>query len=625
MPVIVSPTRRAIRLLGFCTPFVLLSIAALLRTPQALEHDGCMVVGAEVSVCAASSMSRISRSGPSILEHPRFDLSSDNPDRLHWRVAKNETIAFQLEMRRKNRHAAKEVAVRVNGGDGETLITVSKAHYLKVKNAGYQWGPATAVLPYPASYPDALIPEWHGCGSNRKQLFSSIRLPPPGAVQSIWIEMYVPPDAPVGKQLQLVSLELNDEVIELPVVLDVVDVRLPHKTSIDAVAELYRTYHLEGSGSDRQEDGWQQMAQCYQQMAHQHRMVFIERTPVAPVTSEDWLAYEAAFGPGLSGDLFTEQFGYVGTGYNTPVSVWRTPWPQDYDIAMQRSLNKQEIDRWTLLAKSWSKQVQANDWTEPRYFAYVFDEVDGPSGVAETDPQRHRYIKRVHDDMRNVQTAIDRGASDIDLLWTSHSDPSIWQKDPKTTLEGIIRLWAPNAHAANTDFLAKRIAKGERAWFYHSGHPAVGGHSINLPGTDMRSWGVIGARYGFQGQLMWAANLGSDRWPYSQPSYKPDDDRIGNGVLVYPGNQLPKIGFDAVPGPIPSMRMKAWRRGLQDAELYLLAREKNPHAAQSLISTLIPRALGEALAAGDQHPSWPAQAGPWIQWREQLLSLLAQS
>jgi hypothetical protein len=70
--------------------------------------------------------------------------------------------------------------------------------------------------------------------------------------------------------------------------------------------------------------------------------------------------------------------------------------------------------------------------------------------------------------------------------------------------------------------------------------------------------------------------------------------------------------------------MKAWRRGLQDAELFSLAREKSPDKAQVLISTLIPRALGEAVAAGDQRPAWPKQAGPWIQWREQLLSLLAQ-
>jgi len=35
----------------------------------------------------------------------------------------------------------------------------------------------------------------------------------------------------------------------------------------------------------------------------------------------------------------------------------------------------------------------------------------------------------------------------------------------------------------------------------------------------MRTWGVVTARYGLGGQLMWAVNFGSAEAPYRKPSY----------------------------------------------------------------------------------------------------------
>ncbi|MBX2882042.1 MAG: DUF4091 domain-containing protein [Granulosicoccus sp.] len=568
-------------------------------------------------------MARITRTGSSSLEHPRYDLNDENPHRLHWQVAKNEYIAFQLIIRRTNRHAPKFFSVQ--SSESQLPINLFQSHYIRVDNAGYTWGPQTTVLPYPDLYPDALIPARHGCLDRSKILFDNIDLPRPGANQSVWIEIYIPDNTTTGVHNATIEIKLDSTTLQLPIMFDVINARLPHEPSIDAVAELYRTYQLEGVGTQRSSPQWQDMAQCYQQLAHQHRMVFMERFPNAPQSKADWQSYRQAFGPALTGELFTADFGYSGTGYGTPVGVWRTPWPQQYDIEITETLDESAIVQWTTLAKSWQAQIDKNGWDIPHQFAYVFDEVDGPSHQSEQDPDRRAYITRAHENMRKVQTAIDQGADGIDLLWTSHSDPSIWQTDDQTTLEGTIRLWSPNAHAANVEFLSNRMAMGERAWFYHSGHPAVGGHSINLPGSDMRSWGVIGARYSFNGQLMWAANLGSDRWPFSQPSYKPDDDRVGNGVLVYPGNQLEKIGFPTAPGPLPSMRLKTWRRGLQDAELFFLAMKRDPEKSQALIRELIPLALGEAVAAGAAEPTWSDDARAWIEWRDELLTILAGS
>lgn len=627
MPTSVSPLGLRVRQLLLLLPVVVLIAVAWWHEPPPLFHTGCVDTTSGINICAASSMARITRGGTSTLEHPRFDLSDNNPQRLRFSVARNETISLQLIVRRDSNDASRELVVRFSDDSPLNPLDASiyQAHYLDVDNAGYNWGPDTRVLPYPASYPDALIPQTHGCGLQRTTLFDAISLAPVKQNQSIWIELYIPTSQPAGTVVQTLELIDGNTSLALPITLDVIDATLPARPSIDAIGEIYRSYRMEGAGEDPSQPQWQAMSQCYQMMAHKHRMVFIERTPDAPVSSVDWENYRQTFGPVLDGSLFSTEAGYRGPGMDTPVNTWRTPWPQDYDVTVEQALSPSQIDAIEALAASWQDVVNSQSWDSTHFFAYVFDEVDGPSDKAESDPERRQYIMRVHQDMQTVQEAIDRNADNVDLVWTSHSDPTIWQSDPETTLEGRVRLWAPNGHAANVDFLQERIAQGERAWFYHSGHPAVGGHSINLPGTDMRSWGVIGARYGIQGQLMWGVNLGSDARPFAEPSYKPDDDRVGNGVMVYPGNQLPKIGFDATPGPLPSMRLKSWHRGLQDAELYYLARQRFPEEADALINALVPRALGDAVAAGDKQPTWPSDVASWIQWRDDLLALLKRA
>lgn len=636
MPVVVSPAIRRTRLALLALPVLSLCAVGLWHEPEPLYDDACLRKPGSLVICAASDMARISRKGVSRLEHPRFDLRPGNSRQLHWVVARNETISFQLILRSEDRDNANRVTI--DTGSGDIRVSHYLANYVQIRNGAYHWGPATAVLPFPAAYPDALIPSKHGCAQPPATVFDSVELPHPDANQSVWFDMYIPDQLAVGDHRRKIIITphradgeqaTSAEPIELEIRLSVIDATIPHATSFDAVGEVYRSYRLEGVGEDRSRKQWQQMSQCYQTLAHQHRLVFIERTPDTPQSAQQWQDYVNTYAPAISGELFSAASGYLGTGMDTGVGIWRTPWPQDYDITVDAALKEPQLSQFVHMADRWSQVVEANDWQDTRYFAYVFDEVDGPSGESETDPARHQYISRVHGDMEAVQQAIDAGtrsngpdAPQIDLLWTSHSDPSIWKDDPATTLEGRVRLWAPNAHAANPGFLQQRINAGEQAWFYHSGHPAVGGHSINLPGSDMRSWGVIGARYGLQGQLMWSVNLGSDKLPFRQPSYKPDDDRVGNGVMVYPGNQLPRIGFAASPGPLPSMRLKAWYRGLQDAELYLMARQRHPEQAEALIRRLIPQALGEAVANGATQPAWPRDAASWMQWRDDLLSLL---
>jgi len=607
--------------------------------------DACTVVDETLAICAASDMARVTRDGPIPLEHPRYDIARGP---LELRAARDETLGFQLVLRRLDARAPDTLRVdaaawRANGGAPAPSIheDVFAAHYVAIGNGAYTSGPDSDVLPTPASYPDALVPRERPCAGTATgpaadaTLFERIALPAPGLNQAIWIDLHVAADTAPGRYTREFVLELGERRVTLPVRLDVVAATLPAKPSIDAVGEIYRPYAFEGIGRDPGSPAWQAMARCYQQLAHRHRLVFVERAGDVP-SGATLADYAHTYAPALSGELFTEAAGYDGPGRNTPVAVWRTPWRQAIDGTVASALPDREVARYRDLARDWTALAARQGWRDTRWFAYVFDEVDGPrqgwpdsaprgEGAMPTDvAAREGYLARVHESMRRVQRALDEGAPNdpIDLLWTSHSNPSIWTDDAALDLTDTIRLWAPNAHAADTDFLAGREAAGERTWFYHSGHPAIGAHAINLTGIDMRTWGVAAARYGRRGQLMWAVNFGSAIDPYADPTWNTDDDRVGNGLMVYPGDRLVDIGYPVSPGPVPSMRLKAWRRGLQDAELYLLARERDPVGADRLIATLVPRAFTDAVEADDATPAWARDPADWIDFRDRLLDLL---
>ena len=622
-----SPILKSIYIIGFllCLSLIFLGTGA----SGIFSLKSCLDFENGLKVCAASDMAKITKTGKIPLEDPAFDLSKG---RLVLNAARNETIAFQLLLKSNNSNAPKEVKISfddLQGSDHQAIkadknIRLFKAHYHRVEHGGYTWGPKSEVLGWPDDYPDALIPQSMECTNQlykREKISISEAFPVSENKkenQSVWVDIYIPEDQPAGEYKTQIKILAEDTINTIPLTMKIWDLTLPDKNSIDAVGELYSSYEQEGVGKDLSSAAWQQMAHCYQQMAHKHRMVFIERLSVKP--DQPWEAYNKVYASILNGQLFNHDSGYIGPGKNTPVSIWRTPWPEGFIAKVKQVPTDQQINNYELLAKKWQQNVEQNHWDKTDYFAYIFDEVDGATDQDELGDVDKNYIAMAHKQMDRVQKAIDKGTGNlsVDLIWTSHADPQVWQGVPDEDLKDIIRFWSPNASSANTTYLSDRKKEGDRVWFYHSGHPAVGIHSINASGIEMRSWGVITARYNFDGHFMWALNYGDKKKPYHYPSYKKEDDRFGNGMMIYPGNKLATIGLKSTPGPVPSMRLKVWRRGLQDAELILLARKAGyEKEVDQMLKKLIPTALSE----GKGSASWSDDPQDWIKFRQRLLEL----
>jgi hypothetical protein len=286
-------------------------------------------------------------------------------------------------------------------------------------------------------------------------------------------------------------------------------------------------------------------------------------------------------------------------------------------------------------AKQFWEIAVAHGWDKLRWCTYIVDE-------AQMNARGVRNFRR-------LQAALDAGSDGhVALIWTSHTDPAALSADPATDLRSLVRWWAPNGHACDPVFLAPRAGRGETTWFYHSGHPAVGVHGVNATGIDLRTWGVICWRYQIGGSFWWAMDLGDPAKPLARPTYKEGDSRWGNGVLFYPGAHLPDVGLPAIDGPLSCLRMKAYRRGLQDYEYAWLLRAAGKGAvADELVRKVVPTALTEATgttigvkegnqsAGAEQRggpaggakpakfgPPWSENVADWYQMREDLAAAL---
>jgi hypothetical protein len=180
--------------------------------------------------------------------------------------------------------------------------------------------------------------------------------------------------------------------------------------------------------------------------------------------------------------------------------------------------------------------------------------------------------------------------------------------------DAIDLYFSPDAHPA---------PPGSRARFftYNGRPPQAGSMILDTDGVALRTWGWIAYRYGLDLWYAWEGLYFTDRYNHGGPtdvltdpltfderSQGGEDFGNGDGLLAYPG-------------PLPSLRLKALRRGLQDRLLLRRLQECGAGVEAGRIARqMVPRALGEAVG----EVSWPTSEQPWEAARRRLLELAEQ-
>ena len=93
----------------------------------------------------------------------------------------------------------------------------------------------------------------------------------------------------------------------------------------------------------------------------------------------------------------------------------------------------------------------------------------------------------------------------------------------------------------------------------------------------------------------------------------------GDGVLLYPGTdtRYPGDSYDVM-GPFASLRLKHWRRGIQDVDYLTLSMAISPTRTAEIVDSLIPKVLWEYGVTDAEDPtyvhtdiSWPIDPDDW--------------
>ena len=560
--------------------------------------------------------------------------------------ARNEVVSFNLVLEAQNRPAS-DVTVELQSLSGPTgsiwatqasgdgvfdwttrPIELFLVRYLEIEGL-------SSDLHYD-TYDERHIPErfrrpWTGAGDPRPgtgwgdrpdsgQAYPDIAVPlelvgtfdiEAATNQSIWIDVYIPRSKLPGLYSGTVIVRQGGSVThEIPVALKVLDFTLPERSSAanmlylghEDVAKRYTGVEYPPCGSEA-ESTVRLVRDRHFQLAHRHRIELID----SDQGQCDWELDQPRpeWTPRIDGSLFTAANGYDGPGYANGNRVYSVgtygswSWQGEGRESMWR-----HTDGWV----SWLETNGVDD-----YFLYLTDEPDteDASQMAEIG-QWTEWIESNPGPGRGMLSLVTTSAPDAVSRLPSLDIPASW------FTVGRSSEWQPAVDGL--------LANGQkRSFFYNGNRPATGSFATEDDGVALRvlAWtqhkmdidrwfywestyynnfqGNTGETNVFRQAMTFGDNDGGDPlfgergWNYGN----------GDGVLFYPGTDLffPQDSYGAL-GPFASLRLKHWRRGIQDVEYLTAAARIDPSATRAIVERVVPRVMWENGVTDPQDPTW---------------------
>ena len=557
---------------------------------------------------------------PASFDYHRANLVWDAASRrIDLFAARNEVVACQLAIP----GPASGVTVECSDLTGpavieaKTDIEVAKQWYLNVAENSTNEDSTTAAWHMGQGwYADALIPvETSGDHGQPFDIPDRHNRVAGQRWQGIWIDIYVPREAPAGTYSGsiVVAADRFEETLALTV--EVYDVAL----SDDYACEV----GLNNYGSLGRKDSDTRLR--YYQMAHRHRMAIHEHYIQTRVTGSgenmtgDWAEYDAEMDKYLSGDAFTEAHGYRGPGEGKPLRWLYLPietlsgyaWPMPGDARHTPQYDQAII----AMLRDFRRHLDQQGWTDTDLMFFV-NGLDEPTSLEQVE--EIRYFGEL------AQAAAVDGVyyrADINHLHDIDSFDFGWTEQTMLDQLGpVIDLWVCVADFERTDFsvLLPRQAPphSEVVWFYQNREPSVGGYTLDDETIGLRTWPVIAWKYGLDGCVLWELGFvgkSEDIWVDPRNSVTPE--RVHNlaGFLIYPS----RADIDE---PVASIRLKSFRRGAQDYEyLRQLASVTDRATAAAILDPIVPTALHCPERAYGDPGTWSHNPEDWERMRRAIL------
>lgn len=502
-----------------------------------------------------------------------------------------ETIAFQVVViagatpLRATTLALAELA----GPSGARLHTeVFREHYLRVdsrsrnerwpnESLGWQPGARPADATVMGDVPDALLP----IAVDARPV-----APPPavpaGATGTFWIDVDVPSDAPPGRYSGSATLDGDGaSLARFPIAIDVRPTPLPYRAA--GVFIFYEAERLAlrmpgGDAAAVERQLWQ--------LLHAHHVDAL--APLARASDVEHLA------SAYDGSWFSPAAGYHGPGTGRPPAI--------VALGAYGMLGAPSPDS---LARV--DQMVGRLPVGPQLFLYAIDESCSSPRAADW-----RQAFAAHPPPRPVAVA------------QTCSDPPARQPVdiPMVLAESFARGMPADARAA-----------GRHAFIYNGMMPRTGTLMLDADPRGLVANGWIAAAMAIERWFYWESIFWSDDNRGGHGPIDPfrtaetfhnneGDSALGDGLLLYPGRlgapfAASSLGTDAV---FPSLRLKAIRRGIEDAALIALAAREHPEETARVVTRALPAALDEADPAGP--PSWLRAPLSFAEARDELRALV---
>jgi Domain of unknown function (DUF4091) len=473
-------------------------------------------------------------------------------------------------------------------------IQIFAAHYMHVTMPShaswvYARGSAAAPLDPTGWKPVQLVPEH--ARNDRGGLPVAIR---PNEIQAIWIEVYVDRTRTPGVYRGMLDVRADAARRRVPIELEVFNFALPDENSMHAM--------LFYSSDQPERYHGRNMDQAYHRLAHRHRVELVH--------AYDEQTVQAAWDR-FSGADFTRERKYDGPGAGIGnVLVPRSFYGPGRDFD-DRATARARSDSWmTFLREKLPRAIT---------FLYMPDE-----------PRPAEYPRI------------------LALAENVHSNPGLGRTLPifvtsayVEALDPAIDIWSSGPKGFRLDRVASERARGREYWFYNGGRPAGGAITIDAPATDARAtiwaafkhdvrvyfywhsvhWRHNSQKQGERDQNVWRESITFDNRRQAGRSVDDQGYIHGDGVLLYPGeDRLHQDQDRGIPGPIATIQLANFRRGLQDHQYLTLARHLGLHALVSeLVAAIVPRVFSDA----GERVSFPETGDPYEAARLKLARAIA--
>jgi hypothetical protein len=468
-------------------------------------------------------------------------LWSAKEKRIRLHAARNEFVAFQVLLRGQIRGVQPKLTF---AGEEGAKIQIAFGYYHPVSS---KRGPL----------PDPIIP-----------LSGAISVPTEGDNNSgrnsgsLHAEIYVPHNVKAGDYKGQLTLEAGGQSLALDVALRVWNFTLPDYLSF--LPEM-NCYGLPNNERD------------YYRLAHRHRTV-LNRVPYSQngVVHDgcapgwdgkklDWSGWDRRFGPYFDGSAFADL-----PRRSVPLDIfylplhenWPTPMAGNYngsywaDEAFPESYHRNFVEA----TRQITEHFQAKKWHDTLFLGFLNNKVDykrnGWSRASSPwlldepaswqDYWALRYFGKAFHEGRN------QAPGQAKLVFRCDISRPEWQRDAFDGLLDYNVVGGAMRHYHRLVF-DRKAANGEIVIEY-GGSNAIEDSNMQAVGWSLDSWSL-----GSDGVLPWQTIGNGDSWRSADPL-----------ALFYPDRN------NGAAEPIPSIRLKAYRRGQQDVEyLTLLSQAQN--------------------------------------------------